>query len=338
MKTIIKTKAVADFYLDTRSKLKNGKHSLKIRITYLRKSNYIAIKGYEFSPEEWNKTLTAARTPQQKQLKLTLSDILVKVNNLIDKMDEFNFEALKRQVIETKEQKIERTTLTFLFQEYISILEKQDRYKSAEVYQHALHSFIAKFGNIDLSKINADILYDYEKWMVSRGNSLTTIGIYMRNLRCIFNSAIRDGIIDSTKYPFGKGLYTIPKGENKKKALHSDEIKKLLNFRSDNIYEQRAIDFWCFSYLTNGINFKDIFNLKKKDLSGSKLTFIRQKTKRTTKGNTKPIEVVYAPEVFTRICEIINRWGNTSSDGNSYLFNLLEEGLNEKERDRKSVV
>lgn len=119
-------------------------------------------------------------------------------------MEEFNFEALKRMVVETKEQKIERTTLSFLFHEYISILEKQDRYKSAEAYLQALHSFIAKFGNIDLSKISADTLHEYEKWMISKGNSLTTIGIYMRNLRCIFNIAIKNGIIDSTKYPFGK--------------------------------------------------------------------------------------------------------------------------------------
>ncbi len=65
--------------------------------------------------------------------------------------------------------------------------------------------------------------------MLQDGNSLTTVGIYIRPLRALFNQAIRDGIIAPESYPFGKGRYQIPAGRNVKKALSLNDIEKILN-------------------------------------------------------------------------------------------------------------
>ena len=56
-----------------------------------------------------------------------------------------------------------------------------------------------------------------------------TQGIYLRNLRAIFNEAIADGIISKEKcYPFGRRKYQIPTGRNIKKALKLEQIEKTI--------------------------------------------------------------------------------------------------------------
>jgi integrase/recombinase XerD len=70
-------------------------------------------------------------------------------------------------------------------------------------------------------------LNSYENMMVAQDNSRTSVEIFLRATRKIFNQAIEDGIIDKEIYPFKK--HKIPTGKNTKKAIESPDIKKLFN-------------------------------------------------------------------------------------------------------------
>jgi hypothetical protein len=65
-------------------------------------------------------------------------------------------------------------------------------------------------------------------------------------------------------YPFGKRKYRIPSSKNIKKALELDDIQKIYFYESEPelLGEQQARDYWLFSYFGNGMNPKDIANLK----------------------------------------------------------------------------
>jgi hypothetical protein len=57
--------------------------------------------------------------------------------------------------------------------------------------------------------------------------SRSTIGIYLRPLRSIFNEAIADGIIKKEKcYPFGKRKYQIPTSKKQRKHLNWMTFKR----------------------------------------------------------------------------------------------------------------
>ncbi len=59
----------------------------------------------------------------------------------------------------------------------------------------------------------------------TKTNIRTTVGIYLRNVRTIFNEVKPVGI----PYPFGKtkqGLYQIPKGKNTKKHSPQPLLQK----------------------------------------------------------------------------------------------------------------
>ena len=87
--------------------------------------------------------------------------------------------------------------------------------------------------------------------------------------------------------------------------------------------EQQAKDYWLFSYFGNGMNPKDIANLKYKNIDDDYLTFERSKTERSLRSNPKPITIFLTNDMK----EIIERWGNKHNSPNNYLFPILQHGL-----------
>jgi integrase/recombinase XerD len=168
--------------------------------------------------------------------------------------------------------------------------------------------------------------------MLSNGNSVTTIGIYLRSLRTLFNNAIAEGMISKELYPFGKKKYEIPTGKNVKKALTLSDIELVYNYKSQpGSMTERAKDYWVFMYLCNGINVKDLCLLKYENIKGDILEFERAKTART-KRTVEPIRVVITEDVKA----IIKKWGNWNKDSKNYIFPVLEKGLS-PERERQLI-
>ena len=124
-------------------------------------------------------------------------------------------------------------------------------------------------------------------------------------------------------YPFGKRKYVIPASKNVKKALTLEEVGRIYNYETlDYSPEDQARDFWIFSYLCSGINFKDIALLKRNNIDGKMLRFIRAKTKRTTQSSQGTISC----PITDKVLYIINMWQSHKRAKDSYLFPILEEG------------
>ncbi|RYU94339.1 tyrosine-type recombinase/integrase [Emticicia agri] len=199
-------------------------------------------------------------------------------------------------------------------------------------------NFILRFEHID-----SDFLNDWSLWMKKYGKSSqkkdglatpaseTTIGIYSRTLKIIFNDAIASKIIDKEIYPFGKNEFIPPAGKNIKKALSKSDIDSIKIYQSENgTLEQRSLDLWLFSYFGNGMNFTDILHLKWSNISDNKKVIVFQRQK--TKGNPTIISI----KINERMWDIINRWGNERKDIDSYIFPMLNDKLSIIER--KAIV
>jgi hypothetical protein len=61
---------------------------------------------------------------------------------------------------------------------------------------------------------------------ISTHASSNTVGIYLRQLRTVYNDAIGQGIVNRDLYPFTQKGFVIPLGRNEKKALTKEEVKK----------------------------------------------------------------------------------------------------------------
>ncbi|MBK7099540.1 MAG: tyrosine-type recombinase/integrase [Sphingobacteriales bacterium] len=157
--------------------------------------------------------------------------------------------------------------------------------------------------------------------MLKNGKSITTVGIYLRALRAIYNLQN----IDRSLYPFGEraGGYSIPTGKNIKKALPIEDISKIVFFDAKaGTMQEMARDYWIFIYLGNGMNVKDFCLLKRKNISGNILTYQRAKTVRSKK-EPQMITVSLKPEAK----EVIRKWGVLSIDPESYLFPHLQKKM-----------
>jgi site-specific recombinase XerD len=169
--------------------------------------------------------------------------------------------------------------------------------------------------------------------MLNKNNSYTTIGIYLRCLRKLYNDYLENNNLPNDKtYPFGKNKYQIPKGQNIKKALFKSDIIKIKDYEPETDAESFAKDMFLFSYLCNGINISDILRLKYKNIQNDKIYFIREKTKNTTKNNQRYIEIL-TTEIVN---DIIEKWKNKDDKPENFIFRELNNNMTEIEKRKRT--
>ena len=153
-----------------------------------------------------------------------------------------------------------------------------------------MNSLIAFKKGLKVTDITVAFLKEYERHMRQNDASPSTIGIYLRQLRRIINVAINEGLLSADKYPF-KG-YSIPASRNIKKALNENQVLALLNYETKDLDKRRALDFWLFSYVCNGMNMADICLLTKDRIQGDFFHYFRAKTKNTRKKDLRPLRSI----------------------------------------------
>jgi integrase/recombinase XerD len=240
------------------------------------------------------------------------------------KADDFDYSPYYKKLPLLSSPTPEPGTFGFTYLAYIKKLVQQARISSAICYHCSYISLLRFRGNLWLKEITVNYLYQYEQWTKENGMSKTTLGIYLRNLRAIFNEAIAEGIISKEKcYPFGRRKYQIPASRNVKKALKVDQIEKIYFYEPACESERRAKSFWLFFYFGNGMNPKDAALLKYKNIHGEYIIFERAKTERTARNDPKPI-TIYINEDMTRTIE---EYGSKDKSPDSYIFPILHDGI-----------
>lgn len=306
-------RAYAKIYLDYRAK-QDGLHNVKIRVTFgTRRKHYGT--DFDLTPSEFDKIFypkkKATPTKEQQETKIKLEAVLNKATDIIDKLDPFTYPDFEKHFLSSNDM---FGSVKSAFDTYINNLDAEQT-GTADNYRASITSLESYKKNLKFTDITPTFLKKYEKWMLNNGRSKTTVGMYLRALRAVFNQ--QD--IDSKLYPFSRKAndkkYKIPKGRNIKKALTLDEIAKIFNYEAESDQEGKARDYWMFLYLCNGMNVKDLCSLKWNNIKGDTIQFEREKTKRT---NEKPKTIVVSLKAET--WDIINKWGVKSLVPDSYIF------------------
>lgn len=312
--------------LDTRRVKSNNKYPVKIRVFFLRRFRDYKT-SYDLSKEEFINASSARPNKYMRDIIIELNALLSKANGIIKGLSIFSYEHFEKRfyVIQNDAQNI-----FAIFKSYIEELEKVKRIGTASSYRCAMISIKTFAGKIiGFYDVTEKFLSRYHQWMLDKGNSLTTIGIYIRSLRSIFNIAIEEGIIKrEDAYPFGRRKYQIPAGSNTKKALTIEDIKKIVEYlpsAEKGFYEERSRDFWLFSYLSNGMNFNDLANLRWANIDGEIFRFTRVKTQKTEISNSKLISVYMNDLSFT----ILKKWGSVRNGMNDFVFDILDKSDDE---------
>lgn len=319
--------AKANIIIDTRRKKQNDVYPVKLRVTFERKQKYYPT-GFDLTETKFKKVMFGERkSDAEKQQQATIQAFEGKAIDIIKNLRVFTWLAFEKEYHTNKGAK---DTISFSFESYVKELRETGRIGTAVSYESTLSSLNKFCEGAKFADVTPSFLKRYEKAILDKGNTITTVGIYMRTIRAIINSAINEGTITKDYYPFGKNKYEIPMANNIKKALTLNDISAIYYHEVEKD-STAAIskDYWLFMYLCNGMNMKDLCLLKYENIKGNVLEFIRAKTVRT-KRKIEPIRVALVDDVKA----IIERRGNVKKDGQTYIFPILTKGLTpERERD-----
>jgi integrase/recombinase XerD len=317
--------AEASIYIDELRPKKDGKCSVKIKVSYNRTRKYYTT-GIDLNTDEFEKVFNAKRkTDEQKEIEKKLLYFRGKAEDVIkNKLSVFTFDAFEQHYLD---QRNTLNSVSFAFDKYINQLKLENRLGTASSYECAKNSIDLFKKNLTFAEITPTLLKKYENEMLQNDKSVSTVGIYLRSLRAIYNQQN----IDVSLYPFGesKDKYSIPTSRNIKKALTVEEIARIYSYEvKERSVKERAKDYWLFLYLCNGMNVKDFCLLKWKDIDDNMLHYKRSKTERSKK-ESRLISVALKPQTM----EIIKKWGQPSILKDAYIFPHLENGMTaEKQR------
>lgn len=313
------------FFLDKSRPNSSGKCLLKMNVFYKPLGSPKSYKkryptSIHLTTDEWEKSRgQKLKNDTLKNVRSEINSIRTKAENIIDKLKPFSFSAFEDNFF-NKSSTTHSLVLINWFEKYIASLKAKGQIGNAIMYNTTMNSINNYRKNLLLHDITPAFISDYEYYLLQQKKSATTVSIYLRQLRAIINQAIDAGVLQHDKYPFRK--MELASGMNVKKALPVEDLKKLFGYQPIKKDEEKALDFWKFSYLCSGINFADIIELKPENIIGNTLTFRRVKTKRTKKNDLRPITIGLTIEAK----QIIEKWKNINPD-NPYLFPILEANL-----------
>lgn len=319
-------KATYSIVLFTKQPKKDGTFPLKMRITYERKQVYYGV-GLSYSSDEWGRIQSQTARGEYRTIKHKLLEIEKRAKEIIDHFetegDPFSFQRFEELFFN------QNNNTNFVFEALKAQIEEfkaKGRVSSAVSTSCALKSFETFFKKrpIRFSDVTPQVLSKYEDWMVDeQNNSVSTVGIYMRCIRALFNQQIAKGLLEGDKYPFGRYKYQIPAVEVRDKVISKEDLKKLFEYKPEHLsMKDKAKDLWFFLYLSNGMNVKDMCRLRFRNFKNGYFVFSRAKTEATFKQK-KEITVIVSEEIAT----IIKKWGNEYKGVDCYVFPFYTEGI-----------
>lgn len=314
------------FYLDTRRSKANGKFPVKLRVfTHSPRIQKLYPTTFEFSEAEFKSIweTTKPRT-EHKTKRYQMQAVETKAIETAAQLNPFTFDQFEKKLYRKNGA---GSDVFFQYENAIEKLKGNKQFGTASNYdlaEKAIKGFLeSEKGKVPktlpFTDITPDWLNKFENYMVNtKGRSRTTLSMYVRTLRTVFNTAISEGEIKEEIYPFGKRKYNVPAVRKVKKALSAAELKSLFQSKPKTIGEQIAKDFWFFSYVCNGMNMKDIALLRYKDLNEDSFVFYRAKTINTSKADLTPV-TVYLND-FSK--SVIARYGNENKKPGNLIFSI----------------
>ena len=255
-----------------------------LRVVKDRKSKLISL-GMLCKKEDWDSKKnefkkTYSNASQRNRVLLKLQEKALKI------IDEFALDGIDFTLNQFEDKfrgrKSSKVTVSEFWKEKVSDLNKAGRTGNARAYKDVYNSFFKfhKNKNLVFREITPTLLDKYETYLRSKNNSDGGIGVKMREIRALFNDAIKKGVVDEKYYPFKIYKVSKLKGKGLKKALTREEMKLMEALNTEeNPHLIDAKNYMLFSYYMGGMNFVDMMKLKWENIQGDRVLYIRSKTK-----------------------------------------------------------
>lgn len=246
--------------------------------------------------EEWNdagKRIASdalVKTPRLAALQRMMDNDTERLRQIIRSLemsgDEFTVPDIVKRFTDSKGAVY---VLAYLREQTV-LLETKGKCGTAKNRRATLNSLSEYLAGEDIpfTELNELLLLDYEEWLKAKGVKRNTSSFYMRNLRSVYNKAVKQGFAKQTD-PF-RNVYT---GIDKtsKRAVDEQVVADLKALDLSGMpWLELARDLFLFSYCTRGMSFVDMAYLKKENVTNGIIRYVRKKT-------GQPLSIRIEPEV-----------------------------------------
>lgn len=207
-------------------------------------------------------------------------------------------------------------------------LQEADRDRTARAYATACRMLL-KFAGVEelrMNEITAGLLHGFERDMCEKGRMPNTVSFYMRNLRAVYNKAVREGLAEERPNLF-EGVYTGVQ-VTRKRALTKEEMAEMAAVAetAETPRLTRATLIFLFCFYARGMSFVDLAFLRKTDIRNGVLLYRRKKTGR-----------MLEMKVTAGMQRILRRF-EKETEGSPYLFPLIQPGCGPERRQYESAL
>lgn len=316
--------ATFNIVLDKRTKLKDDKYNLAVRMVNGKEVMYINIT--KMTENQYNQVfIRKVKNQENNEFREKCNGYLSRCESIYSELKPFNKMRFRELFLEKDKEKPNSLQLSELFDFYIENKEGI-KPKTKDAYRYAKNRFENFKPGLSVGDITVSFLNKFEKDRINEGISRATLDSLMRHLRSIINHFTHEVklIPKQYQYPFGPGGYSVSSYFPSKQVLKESEIKavaELSKFESKD--HEYARNIWLLLYHCNGSNFADILRMQWSQLNGDYIFFTRKKTEYTRKNNKKPITV----PLSDKLRDIITKVGDKKSP---YILGLLPEGYTDK--------
>lgn len=306
------------YYLDSRRPHMDGTGTLKLGLNHNRKTAFHSL-GIYLKPDEWNpdRQQVVARPDKKFQnviIKKTMSEATLTLQRITlrHNLDDIPVKQILDMVVRgTDAVDIDGDDADYIlpiYNEYITLCKKAN---TAATYRASLKSiteYSDDIDNLSFKDINVAWLRKYQQWLTEeKGMEVNGANVYLRNLRTIFNYALKNEYTNA-RYPFRD--IDMSTTEPDKRFIDWDKFVEWAAYPMED-YRDFYRDLFLLSFYLCGIRPVDLLNVKKSQVVDGRLIYWPEKLNGRTKMSIK-IE----PEAW----EIIHRY-----EGKDHLLKIMDE-------------
>lgn len=319
--------------------LKNGLFPIYLRVTINRKSKFYSTP-FSCKLSEWDENQGEFKSKFLNALSFnkTLRGLKDKASEVISNLEK-DYETYNLILFDKyfSKKDFEGIGCKELFEKEIKLLLENDQIKysiSMNDTFKALMNFKKDLDKYVFENIDFQFLTDFENFLRKRGCNDGGIGVYMRNIRTIYNKAINYKIVQPQYYPFRDFKVSKYKKQNIKKALTEKELQTLISFDINTMPSAKNAWYtYIFSYYARGMNFTDIAELEWSQIENNRFKYIRNKTDVLIKIQLPDNKIIQEILAFYKMYRPFNT---------QYVFPILKKDKNEYSsveiNDRKDSV
>lgn len=246
--------------LDKRTANKDNKFPVKYYFSHNKEQFYVAT-GLFATESEFNEIdLFSLKDPktrnENRRNNLILSEKLEQANTLLYNLSQRGKNVSPKQFSELLFNRRETISFYEFYEEYLS----RKTGSTKEVYQCTLNKLRKMYKQLYFEDIDYRFLVGFESKCIENGNRTNTIGIDMRNIRAVYNEAMKMKMVSRDLYPFTD--FKIKKEETAHRVLAEEQLRKIFEYQGTES-ENYARDCAKLIFLLIGINTSDLYDLKK---------------------------------------------------------------------------